>query len=401
MAGGKESTPHIGIFGKRNVGKSSFINCITHQEIAIVSDVAGTTTDPVKKSYEILGFGPVIFIDTAGIDDSGTVGNKRVKKSLDVLQIINLAILLVANNNLSDYEINLINKFNELNIPYVIINNKTDIEKPTKEFIAQVFKISEHQLLEFSSLNNSNVESILNEIKKAIPNSSLKISKLLKGYINKNDFVVLITPIDSEAPEGRMILPQVQVLRDVLDNNAICIILKETEAEYFFKNTTIKPKIVITDSQVIKKANKIVPSDIPLTGFSVLYAKQKGNFEAYLNGTPKISTLKDNDKILFLESCTHHVSCEDIGRYKLPRWITEFTKKKLSFEIISGLSPLPENLNNYALVVQCGACMVTQRQILNRLQLFINAGVPVTNYGMAISWAQGVYNRIVEPFLNK
>ncbi len=399
MHKGKELTPHIGIFGRRNIGKSSFINALIQQDVAIVSDIAGTTTDPVKKTYEILGFGPVVLIDTAGIDDSGYIGEKRVKKTLNILNIIDLGILLISDNIFENPEINIVNDFIKNNIPYFIVFNKTDIVKPNADFKQKVLKLTKKEIVEFSSVNNSEIESIISAIKLNIPDSTFKISNLLGNKINKNDIVLLITPVDSEAPEGRMILPQVQVLRNVLDNNAICIVLKETELKYYFENNYPIPKMVITDSQVIKKACQAVPQNVPLTGFSVLYAKNKGNFDAYLKGTPKISELKENDKILLLESCTHHVSCDDIGRHKIPKWLKEFTGKNLSFEIVSGLSEMPQNIKEFSLVIQCGACMVTKKQVYNRLQIAIDAGVPVTNYGMAIAWTQGVYNRIIQPFL--
>ena len=399
MSKGRESKPHIGIYGRRNNGKSSLINSLAGQDIAIVSAQAGTTTDPVKKSFEITGFGPVILVDTAGIDDTGDLGDKRVERTLRTLEIIDLALLLVTANSWGEYENDLINKFRERDIPFIIIHNKSDIEEPSPDFKNKVLDLTGAVLFEFSSIDKRNYEELINLIKSTIPEHSYKTPTLLGDLISYGDIVLLITPIDVEAPEGRLILPQIQAIRDILDNDAVAIILKEREVDSFLKKTKIKPALAITDSQVFVKADASIPHDIPLTSFSIMLARFKGDFDNYLKGTPEISELQNGDKVLLLESCSHHVSCDDIGRTKIPRWITNFTGKKIEYDVVVGHDPLPRPINDYSLVIQCGGCMITRKQIHNRLQTAIKAGVPVTNYGMAIAYVQGIYNRAIAPFL--
>jgi len=399
MSKGRESKPHIGIYGRRNSGKSSLINCLAGQDISIVSDHAGTTTDPVKKSFEITGFGPVILVDTAGIDDSGDLGQKRVYRTVRTLDIIDLALLVVTDNSWGKYEDDLMKKFREQDLPFIVIHSKSDIEEPTEDFRIKVLTITEAFLFEFSSLDKRNYEELISLIRLTIPEHSFKTPTLLGDLISYGDIVLLITPIDVEAPAGRLILPQVQAIRDILDNDAVAIVLKEREVDAFLKNTKIKPALAITDSQVFVKADASVPHDIPLTSFSIMLARFKGDFDNYLKGTPKISELKDGDRVLLLESCSHHVSCDDIGRTKIPRWITGFTGKKIECDVVAGLDALPRPVTDYSLVIQCGGCMITRKQLHNRLQPAIKAGVPVTNYGMAIAYVQGIYNRAIAPFV--
>ena len=403
MKKGKESKPHIGIFGRRNNGKSSLINRLAGQEIAIVSDVAGTTTDPVKKSFEISGFGPVVLIDTAGIDDEGDLGTKRINKTYEIIKIIDLAILVIANNYFGDFEKRLIDKFKYYDTPFFIVYNKSDlspISNETSELLKSLYNTS---TIEYSTIGikkwKDRIEEIIKRIKITIPENSYKTPSLIGDLVSYGDIVLLITPIDIEAPTGRMILPQVQAIRDILDNDCIAIVLKEREVDAFLRKTNIKPKLAITDSQIFLKADASIPKDIPLTGFSVLLARLKGDFDNYLKGTPKIGELEDGDRILLLESCTHHVSCDDIGRVKIPRWLSNFTGKKLEYDVVSGLDTLKRDIKDYALVIQCGGCMITQKQIKNRLKPAIEAGIPVTNYGMAIAWVQGIYHRAIAPFV--
>ncbi|MUP36512.1 [FeFe] hydrogenase H-cluster maturation GTPase HydF [Labilibaculum euxinus] len=394
---GRERRPHIGIFGRRNNGKSTLINFLAGQDIAIVSDVAGTTTDPVKKSFEITGFGPVILIDTAGIDDTGELGEKRITKTNQIIKIIDLAVLVITQNTFGDFELGLIDNFNKQNIPFITIHNKEDIEILNQQTTDLLKQYGSKDILHFSNCK-ANIEPIVKSIKITIPESAYTTPSLLGDLISYGDIILLITPIDIEAPEGRLILPQVQAIRDILDNDAVCIVLKEREVDAFLRKTRIKPKLVVTDSQVFLKAGASIPSDIPLTSFSIMLAHFKGNFNAYLKGTPKISELVDGDKIILLESCTHHSSCDDIGRVKIPRWISNFTGKKLEFVVIAGLDEIPGKIMDYALLIQCGGCMITPKQLGNRLQPAIDAGIPVTNYGMAIAYVQGIYNRAVAPF---
>jgi [FeFe] hydrogenase H-cluster maturation GTPase HydF len=397
MNKGKDLKPHIGIFGRRNNGKSSFINLLVGQEISIVSDQAGTTTDPVKKSVEIFGIGPVILIDTAGIDDSGELGLKRVNKSLATVKIVDCAILLITNNQFEDIELKLIKEFEHHDIPYLIVHNKSDLQKLTTETITLIQTISVVTPISFSTFEPSNLDELVALIKNTIPQTAYQKPSLFADLIQAKDVVLLITPVDSEAPDGRMILPQNMAIRDVLDNNCITVVVKETEIEDFLK-LGIKPALAVTDSQAFEFVSKLIPADIPLTGFSVVFARLKANFEKFLEGTAGISNLKDGDKVLILESCTHHISCDDIGRYKLPQWLKKFTGKELEFTIIAGLSEITVDVTSFALIIQCGGCMVTKKQLQNRLKLAIDAGVPVTNYGLAIAYMHGVFDRVIAPF---
>lgn len=400
MGKGKEIRPHIGIFGRRNNGKSSLINTLAGQELAIVSDIPGTTTDPVKKTMEIGGIGPVVLIDTAGIDDVGELGSKRIEKTLATLKIIDLAILVIAQNRLESEEERMIEEFKKWDLPFLVIHNKSDLEPLQESVYIKAIQSGALAVIDFSTHRPVNLEEVIKALRDAIPESAFQSQSLVGDLISYGDVVMLITPIDIEAPEGRLILPQVQAIRDILDNDAIAVVVKEREADIFIRKMSPEPALVVTDSQIFSKADGIVPRHIPLTSFSILLARQKGDFTNYLKGTPKISELKDGDRILLLESCTHHVSCDDIGRVKIPRWISQFTGKKLEFEVVAGLSHLPRPITDYALVIQCGGCVITRRQIINRLRPAVEAGVPVTNYGMAIAWVQGIYPRAVAPFLS-
>lgn len=400
MKKGKEIRPHIGIFGKRNSGKSSLINAIAGQEVAIVSDVPGTTTDPVSKNMEIGGLGAVVLIDTAGIDDEGMLGEKRIARSREIIKTIDLAILLIIDNTLGEFEQGLINEFNKLDVPYFVVHNKSDLQSLSAETIVKVQKELNTVIIEFSALNKSSVEPLINQMRSFLPETAWKPGTLVGDLISYGDTVLLITPIDIEAPEGRLILPQVQVIRDVLDHDGVVAICKEREVDVYFRRMEPKPKLVVTDSQVFLKADASIPKDIPLTSFSIVLARQKGDFQHYIQGTPKIGELKDGDRILILESCSHHVSCDDIGRVKIPRWLSNFTGKKLEYDVVAGLNQVPRDIHDYALLVQCGGCMITRRQLINRLKPAIDAGIPVTNYGMAIAFVHGIYNRAIKPFIN-
>ncbi|MCW3786105.1 [FeFe] hydrogenase H-cluster maturation GTPase HydF [Plebeiibacterium sediminum] len=393
----KDRQPHIGIFGRRNYGKSTLINLLAGQEVAIVSDVAGTTTDPVKKSFEITGFGPVVLIDTAGYDDKGELGQKRIEKTEKSVKLVDLAILLVSNQVFDEKEQAIINSFKDHDVPFIIIYSKSDLSVPGKDFMDLIQDVGESAFIPFNK--DEDVSTIVHSIKKSIPESAYTNPSLLGDIVKHGDIVLLITPIDIEAPEGRLILPQVQAIRDVIDNDAVCIVLKEREVDAFLHKTKIKPALAITDSQVFLKADASIPKDIPLTSFSIMLARFKGDFANYLNGTPEISNLKDGDHVLLLESCTHHVSCNDIGRSKIPRWISNFTGKQHHFDVVSGFDNLPQPIGNYSLVIQCGGCVISRKQLINRLKPAIDAGIPVTNYGMAIAYVLGIYQRAVAPFV--
>lgn len=398
MSKGRDLKPHIGIFGRRNFGKSSFINVLVNQDVAIVSNLPGTTTDPVKKSLEIFGIGPAVIIDTAGIDDVGELGEKRIQKTIQILGIIDCAIMLIAENKFGSFEKELIKQFTEFDIPFLIIHNKSDKEPLKPSTIEEIRKITQSEIVDFSSIHPTNLDDVVNLLKKTIPEGLYQNVTLFKDLLTEKDLVVLVTPIDKEAPEGRLILPQVMAIRDILDHHCINVVLQEDELDYFLKNCALKPRMVVTDSQAFNRVSKIVPTDIPLTGFSILFARLKGDFDAYMKGTPKISELKDGDKVLIMESCSHHVNCDDIGRFKLPRWLTEFTGKKLEFEVVSSFDKTQLDIHHYALVIQCGGCMFTRKQLLNRLKPAIDQGIPVSNYGLSISYTQGIFERAVEIF---
>lgn len=398
MSKGKDLKPHIGIFGRRNYGKSSLINTLANQDIAIVSDVAGTTTDPVKKSMEIADLGPVILVDTAGIDDDSDLGKERIGKSLLQISQIDLAILVIVNSVFESFEEELIQTFARNEVPYLIVQNKTDLFPIDGEKSNALASRLQVPVIHFSCIHRNNVEALHQEINKIMPRNALHFNSLIGDIIKKDDVVLLVTPIDTEAPVGRMILPQVQLIRDVLDNHAVVITLRETELQNYLNIMHPKPVLVITDSQAFAFVNSIVPPEIPLTGFSVVLARQKGNFEAYLKGTPKLAELKDGDRILLLESCTHHVSCDDIGHVKIPKWLDNFSNKKLKYEMVSGLESLKRPITDYAMVIQCGGCVITQKQVKNRLRPAIEAGIPVTNYGLAIAFMHGIFDRATAVF---
>ncbi|MFW5656091.1 MAG: [FeFe] hydrogenase H-cluster maturation GTPase HydF [Bacteroidota bacterium] len=394
----RENKPHIGIFGRRNYGKSSLLNALADQDISIVSPVAGTTTDPVKKSVEIAGIGPSIIIDTAGMDDIGDLGTMRVAKSLDALKQIDLAVLLISNNTFDAPEKKLIDRFYEYGVPFFIIHNKADLHPLDPVLLKQLSEAYKTDVVDFTLVKSTGIQKIINLLVKHMPETAYTKPTLLGNLVSYGDVVMLVTPIDIEAPEGRLILPQVQAIRDVLDNDCIAVVVKEREVDVFLRKTGIEPALVVTDSSLFLKVEASIPKHIPLTGFSVLLAHFKGDFPVYLDGTLHIDKLKDGDRVLMLESCSHHVSCDDIGRVKIPRWISQFTGKKLEFDTIAGLNNLTRPVEDYALVIQCGGCVVTRKQLVNRLKPAKDAHIPITNYGLAIAYVQGVYNRVVAPF---
>lgn len=393
----------IGIFGRRNTGKSSLINLLTGQEIAIVSQIPGTTTDPVRKSVEILGLGPVVMVDTAGIDDDGELGKKRVQKSKNTIKNVDCAVLLISENRVGNYETELIKEFEEFETPYLIIHNKSDLEKIKQSSVDSLRNFSKAEIIDFTTSNDDGKEELIGLLKQLIPISQKQKISLFGGLVKPKEVVLLITPIDSEAPEGRLILPQNQAIRNLLDNDCITIVVKNTELEDFLQ-LGITPALAVTDSQAFGFVSDILPGSIPLTSFSILFARQKGDFEQFIKGTPHISKLNDGDRVLILESCTHQSSCDDIGRVKIPKLLQKFTGKKLEFEFVSGLSPLDPSppksrqVGTFALVIQCGGCMVTRKQLLNRLKPFVEAGIPVTNYGMTLAYVNGIFERATEIF---
>ena len=392
---GRDAKPHIGIFGRRNNGKSALINSLSGQEVAIVSEVPGTTTDPVKKSIEIPGVGPAVMIDTAGMDDIGDLGSKRVGRTREIIRRIDLAVLVLASNLFGEAEEQLIEELEKWEVPWIVVHNKSDLE-PAGHALRERFR---EKLIDYSSLNPVNKSALVNLVMQHIPETAYLSKSLVGDIIRQGDLVLLITPIDEEAPEGRLILPQVQAIRDILDNDAIAIVAKEREIDTLLKRLQPRPALAICDSQVFLKADASVPRDIPLTSFSTVLARYKGDFENYLKGTPRLSDLKNGDRVLILESCTHHVSCDDIGRVKIPRWLSQFTGKELEYTVVSGLDNIPGEITDYSMVIQCGGCMITRKQLINRLKTAVEAGIPVTNYGMAIAYMQGIYRRAIAPFV--
>lgn len=391
----KDLKPHIGIFGRMNNGKSSIINKLTGQPLSIVSDHAGTTTDPVRKAVEIFGIGPVVLIDTAGIDDMSELGKQRVEKTYQTIKEIDCAILVIARNVFGEPERKLIEEFKRHETPFIVVHNKSDIEKLEKHVFKSLLEEYNVNTIDFSALQDESI-AIVEALKHAIPESAFHRPSLLGGIIKPGQTIVLVTPIDDEAPEGRMILPQVMAIRDVLDNDCICVVLKETAIKQYFDNNP-NPALVVTDSQVFGLVNKIVPQDVQLTSFSIVLARLRGDFVNYLKGTPALSNLKNGDKILMLESCTHEISCGDIGRVKLPNLIRKFTGKNVEFTYLSGLTPI-ENIGQYAIAIQCGGCVATRKQLINRTNQAVEHGIPITNYGMAIAYMNGIFERVTKVF---
>jgi len=394
---------YIGVFGRRNSGKSSLINTISGQKVAIVSDTPGTTTDPVKKRMEIFGVGPVVLVDTAGIDDEGELGSQRVAKTVEVISQIDVALLLFTNNEFGKFERELAHQFAEESIPIIIVHNQSDIIPLKSEISAELNFAYKCDVLEFScSLLDENeqqelVSVLTSLIIKAISSSPYNHKALFENLVQKDDVVVLVCPIDSEAPEGRLILPQMNAIRELLDKEATAVVLQPQNLDSYIKSNS-NIKLVVTDSQAFDAVCDVLPNHIPLTGFSVLLARSKGNFDHYLNGTPAIDCLKDGDRVLILESCSHHSSCDDIGRVKIPALLNRRTGKNILWDIVAGLDPLPSNITDYKLVIQCGGCMITNRQLASRLKSALKMGVPVTNYGMTLAWCMGIYDRATALF---
>lgn len=379
--------PHIGIFGKMNAGKSSLINALTGQQVSVVAQHPGTTTDPVKKIIEILGIGPVTLIDTAGLDDTSALGAQRVSRTQAVLDQVDLAILVFA-GELDACDRALMQTCKARQIPFFFVHNKSDLCAPAP--------VEGADTVEFSC-KAPQLDGLLAAIQKHLPASVYAPGVLLDDVVRPGEQVVLVIPIDASAPEGRLILPQVQTIRNLLDIGAVAVCLKDTELAAWLKNHT--PQLVVTDSQAFKQVSAVVPPQIPLTSFSILFSRLKGDFKAFLRGTQTIDNLQDGDKILIMESCSHSVNlCDDIGRTKIPALLRKYTGKRLEFTVLANLDPLPEALDTYKLAIQCGGCMVTRRQILRRVEYLQKSGVAVSNYGMALAYCNGIFKRVTEIF---
>ena len=389
---------HIGFFGLRNAGKSSVVNAVTGQKLSLVSDIKGTTTDPVQKAMELLPLGPVVITDTPGTDDEGKLGEMRVKRAKQTLDSTDIAVLVVdATKGMQPADKELEALFKEKNIPYIIVMNKSDLLAADQSMAAAVPAEQDAQnIIRVSAETGENIYE-LKELIGKIAGIQKNEKQLVGDLIEPGDIIVLVTPIDESAPKGRMILPQQQMIRDVLDNGAINIVVKETELAAALASLKQKPKMVITDSQAFGKVSSVVPDDILLTSFSILFARYKGELEEAVKGAAMLDRLCDGDKVLISEGCTHHRQCNDIGTVKLPGWIDSYTGKKLEYEFTSGRE-FPDDPSEYALVVHCGACMLTEREMRSRIQRSCAAGVPITNYGIAIAQIHGILKRSLSPF---
>lgn len=413
---------HIGIFGKRNAGKSSIINAITDQNLAIVSDIKGTTTDPVQKAMELLPLGPVVLIDTPGLDDEGELGTLRIQKAYQVLNKTDIAVLVVDSGaGLTAEDKKILDKIQDKKIPYVVVFNKSDLYRGQSEMNIEkdeslLETVPSKNCISVSAITGEHIWELKELLAKQIPSPPAE-KHIVSDLIQPNDFVVLVIPIDSAAPKGRLILPQQQTIRDILEAGAAAVSIKETELSETLARLGTKPSLVITDSQAFEKVAADVPQDIPLTSFSILFARYKGNLKTVVQGAAVLDTLQDNDTILICEGCTHHRQCEDIGTVKLPGWIRKhtlsdkvrnpkdigcgmpfgYTGKELLFEFTSG-TEFPADLSKYRLIIHCGGCTLNEREMKYRMQCAMEQGIPMTNYGTAIAHMHGILNRSIEPF---
>lgn len=380
---------HIGFFGLRNAGKSSLVNAVTGQKLSVVSEVLGTTTDPVKKAMELLPLGPVVIIDTPGIDDEGQLGEQRVLKAKQILRQTDIAILVVdAQKGLQTADRELIELFKNRNLPYITVYNKADL-------LPEIPKETETEIY-VSSETKAGIFELKEKIARMVK-SNESDRKIVADLVNAGDSVILVTPIDSAAPKGRLILPQQQTLRELLEAGVVSLVVRESELKEALDSLKTPPALVVTDSQAFQIVSQTVPREIPLTSFSILFARYKGDLAAVIGGAAALDRLKEGDKVLISEGCTHHRQCKDIGTVKLPGWIENYTGKKLSYSFTSG-TEFPEDVSEYALVVHCGGCMLNEKEMKSRLKICTEQGVPVTNYGIAIAQMHGILKRSIEMF---
>ena len=379
---------HIAFFGLRNAGKSSLVNAVTGQNLAIVSDVKGTTTDPVRKAMELLPLGPVVIIDTPGLDDVGELGGMRVKRAMNVLANCDVAVLVHdSTQEFSPAESDLLKVFDERKLPYITVHNKADIIPSRQEGLFYV-----------SSVTGENISALKERIA-SLAKKDAPEKRLIADLLNPGDIVILVVPVDKAAPKGRLILPQQQTIRDILDAKCSCLVCQDSQLPAMFESLNAKPAIVITDSQVFGKVDAVTPKDIPLTSFSILFARYKGDLRTLVDGAKRLSELNDGDRVLISEGCTHHRQCGDIGTEKIPEWIRKFSGAKPDFSFTSGGEfPDVDTLKDYALVVHCGGCMLNEQEMKSRLKRANMAGVPIVNYGVAIAHMHGILRRSIEPF---
>lgn len=387
---------HIGIFGRRNSGKSTLMNALIGQSVSIVSDQPGTTTDPVEKTFELAPLGPVVFIDTAGLDDEGELGALRIEKTRQVLERVDVALVVVDAGGLTETENELMATLREAQTPFAVVFNKADLGDPPAEQLVQL-ATENIETVTIAAAEQRGIDRVKEALFRQAPESSIEDPRLVGDLIGPGDLVVLVVPIDLGAPKGRLILPQVQTLRDILDSDAVSLMVKERELAAALARMTEKPKLVVCDSQVVNKVSADTPPDIRMTTFSILMARFKGDMIGLAEGAGAISRLKPGDRVLIAEACSHHALADDIGRVKIPRWLRQYAGGNLEIDVRSG-KDFPEDLSPYALIVQCGGCTVTRKQILVRQYRAARQGVPMTNYGMAISVSQGVIERALECF---
>jgi [FeFe] hydrogenase H-cluster maturation GTPase HydF len=387
---------HIGIFGRRNVGKSHVLNSLTFQQISIVSDVAGTTTDPVEKGMELQPIGPVMFVDTAGIDDVGKLGEMRVQKTFKVFERTDVAILIVEPDFWGAFEDKIITEFKDREIPFIIVINKSDLKDPDPQVLATANELTKHVVIT-SALKQVGINELKRAIVACAPEEYINAPKIIGDLLPPGGLAVMVVPIDKEAPKGRLILPQVQTIRDLLDSDAYTMVVKERELRDALDRLKTPPDLVVTDSQAFLKVTADVPPGVKLTSFSILFARFKGDLVEQVKGALAIDTLKTGDKVLICESCTHHPIADDIGRVKIPRWLTQYVGGKIHFDVFAGRD-FPENIKEYKLIIHCGACMWNRRQMLSRIIKAREENVPITNYGLTIAYSLGIFERALEPF---
>lgn len=386
---------HISIFGKRNMGKSTLINAITGQNLAIVSDFAGTTTDPIYKAMEILPIGPCVLIDTAGIDDVGALGDLRIKKTMEVVRKTDIALITVDYNGFLEFDYNIIDILKKNNTPFIVVINKADIKKPNSDFLTELENLK-YPYINLSAEQKDRMEDMKGLIIQHSP-QEFESPSILGDLIESGDHIVLVIPIDTGMPKGRIILPQVQTMRDILDNSGIIHTCKDTELQATLDGLKNPPKLVITDSQAFERVSAIVPDDVLLTSFSILFARYKGDLSKMIDGAKTLMSLKSGDKFLVSEACTHHVQKDDIGRYKIPKWIGEKIDTGIEFDIVAGRE-YPENLKDYKLVIHCGGCTLNRKEMLGRIDISYREGVPILNYGLCIAALYGILDRALKPF---
>jgi [FeFe] hydrogenase H-cluster maturation GTPase HydF len=386
---------HIGLFGRRNVGKSSLLNAIVRQQVSIVSEHAGTTTDPVEKPMELLPLGPVLFIDTAGIDDEGALGNLRIDKTRQVVNRVDIGVI-VSDGVWTDFEQKLLGELTGREVPVVIVFNKIDLVQPSVEILTQL-DTAKIRTVKTSCQNNDGILDFRQALLDLAPAEFIDNPTIAGDIVGPGQTAVLVIPIDKEAPKGRLILPQVQTIRDLLENDALCMVVKDSELTAALDSLKQPPKLVVTDSQAFAKVSADTPPEVLMTGFSVLYARLKGDLVTQTLGAMAVEQLKPRDRVLIAETCTHHPIEEDIGRVKIPKWLTEYVGGELHFTTVQG-QDFPEDLSPYKLVIHCGACMWNRRMMLNRILQCRRAGVPITNYGLVIAYSLGVFERALKPF---